>query len=187
MRHPKSTRVLFAFLTLALALAGFSTKAERAAESTKRFEKEGLVFDFAEKWELSDQSNAAAQQLVLTEKALDAQIMIVAMRGALTSAKQEEEAKASLIEPGISRVLKQYEDSGIKVSRSPLKVELSGAPAEGVQLRFEVDRNAGTTEICWGVIGKRLVQLFFIRPDKTSAETGVCWNLIRTSLKVAAR
>jgi len=178
--------VLFAFLTLSLAFAGFSVNAEPAPEGSRRFEKDGLAFDFADKWELSDQSNAAAQQLVLTEKALDAQIMIVVLRRTLSSGKQEEEAKTALIEPGINRVLRQYEATNVKVARSPLEIELAGAPAEGTQLQFEVDGNPGTTEICWGVVGKRLVQLFFIRPDKTSAETGVCWSLIRTSLKVDA-
>ena len=94
MRHSNQMRALFALVALALALTDFSTQAGATGENTKRFEKEGLNFDFSANWELSDRSNPAAQQLVLTEKALDAQIMIVALRGTISSAKQEEEAKA---------------------------------------------------------------------------------------------
>ncbi|MGH9905231.1 MAG: hypothetical protein ACRD8U_06550 [Pyrinomonadaceae bacterium] len=184
MLNLKRTGAFFALLILSVAISGFSTEAEPAHDSKKTFDKDGLAFDFGDTWELIDHSNAAAQQLVLTEKTLDAQIMIVALRGRLTTGKQEEEAKTSLIEPGINRVLKQYENGGVKVSRLPLKIELSGGLVEGTQLQFAVDGNAGTTEICWGVIGKRLVQLFFIRPDKTAAETGVCWSLIRSSLRM---
>ena len=187
MRHPKYTKVLFAFLTLSLVFAGFSIDAESRSQSTKRFEKDGLAFDFGVSWELADHSNDAAQQIVLTEKALDAQIMIVALRGILSTDKQENEARSSLIEPGINRMLKQYEMSNVKVDRSPLKIDLAGTPAEATQLRFAVDGNPGTTEICWGVVGKRLVQLFFIRPDKASAEAGTGWSLIRTSLTVKSK
>ncbi len=161
----------------------FTTIAQSPGDAG-HFEKDGLTFDYTANWELSDQSNAAAQQLVLTEKTLDAQIMIIALRGAITSSKQEEQAKAALIEPSITRLLKQYEDAAIKVERSPAKTEVAGSPAEGAQLRFAVDGQPGATDIYWRVINQRLVQLFFIRPEKTAAKTVVCWDTIRASLKI---
>jgi hypothetical protein len=153
-------------------------------EANKRYEKDGLIFDYGAKWELSDQSNGAAQQLVLTEKSLDAQIMIVALRTPITNPKQEEQAKAALIEPGIARLLNQYESAGIKVTRVPIKTDLAGTAVEGVQLQFDVDSSPGRTDICWGVIGRRLVQLFFIRPEKTAAQTTLCWDQIRASFRI---
>jgi hypothetical protein len=167
-----------------LLLVSSSFKAHSSDSDLKRFEKDGLVFDYGQNWELNDQSNAAAQQLVLTEKTLDAQIMIIALRGAITTDKQEEQAKAALIEPSITRLMKQYEDAAIKVERTPAKTEVAGSPAEGVQLRFAVDRQPGATDIYWRVINQRLVQLFFIRPEKTVEKTMGCWDTIRTSLKI---
>jgi len=86
------------------------------------------------------------------EKTLDAQIMIIALRVTLTSAKQEEQAKTALVEPQISRLLKQYEDAAIRVERSPATADVAGSPSEGVQLHFAVDGQAGATDIYWRVI-----------------------------------
>ncbi|HEY2976269.1 MAG TPA: hypothetical protein VGJ48_27385 [Pyrinomonadaceae bacterium] len=171
------------FLSCLLVVCSGS-QAQSPGNEPRRFEKEGLAFEYGQNWELSDQSNAAAQQLVLTEKTLDAQIMIIALRSAITTDKQAEQAKAALIEPSITRLLKQYYDAAINVERLPAKTEVAGSPAEGVQLRFEVDSQPGATDIYWRVINQRLVQLFFIRPEKTVAKAAGCWDTIRGSLKI---
>lgn len=152
--------------------------------SSASFDKDGLAFDYAPDWELSDQSNGAAQQLVLTEKKLDSQIMIIALRGTIDSSQQEEQSKTALIEPSIRRLLKQYDDVGIKVERSEITGVVAGVATEGAQLRFAVDGQPAITEIHWLIINKRLVQLFFIRPEKTAAQSGSCWDMIRNSLKI---
>ncbi len=169
----------FAIICLSSAV-----NSQSSADSATRFEKDGLIFDYPRTWELSDQSNAAAQQLVLTEKALDAQIMIIALRSTLTSSKQEEQAKTALIEPSINRLLKQYEDAAIKVERTTATTDVGGSPAEGARLRFAVDGQPGATDIYWRVINQRLVQLFFIRPEKTELKTEVCWDVVRRTLRV---
>lgn len=168
-----------------LGVLGVSHRVEsQTPTDSKHFAKDGMAFDYGAKWELSDQSNSDAQQLVLTEKSLDGQIMILALRAAITNPKQEEQAKAILVEPGVTRLLKQYEDAGIKVTRIPVKSELAGTPAEGAQLQFELDGSPGRTDVCWAVLGHRLVQLFFIRPEKTAAQTTRCWDQIRSSLRI---
>ena len=169
-----------------VVMSGFLAEAQSPASASKRFDKDGLVFDYSPNWELNDQSNTDAQQLVLTEKTLDAQIMIIALRGSLPTGK-EEEAKRAVVDPGINRLLQQYENAGIKVERAPVTAQVAATPAEGTQLRFTVDRQAGTTDIYWLVINKRLVQLYFIRPEKTSTQAAVCWELIRSSLGLAIK
>jgi hypothetical protein len=178
--------IRFTELLVASCLLVVSLKATglSSSNSVNRFEKDGLGFDYTENWELVDQSNPAAQQLVLTEKTLDAQIMIIALRGAITSSKQEEQAKAALIEPSITRLLKQYESADISVERSPATADVGGSPAEGAQLHFTVDGQPGTTNIYWLVINQRLVQLFFIRPGKTESKTMVCWDMVRGTFKI---
>jgi hypothetical protein len=183
MSRAKCIQVLF-FSCLLTVCFGFKAAAQSPGNGAKRFEKDGLVFDYAANWELSDQSNAAAQQLVLTEKTLDAQIMIIALRGALTTSKQEEQAKAALLEPSINRLRKQYEDAAIKVERTSATTDVAGSPAEGAQLGFAVDGQPGTTDIYWRVINQRLVQLFFIRPEKTVAKTVGCWDMVRNTLQI---
>ncbi len=181
MTRAKCIQVIFVSCLLVVCSG---LKAQSSGSDPKRFEKDGLAFDYGQNWELSDQSNAAAQQLVLTEKTLDAQIMVIALRGTIATDKEEDQAKAALIEPSITRLLKQYEDAAIQVERTPAKTEIAGSPAEGVQLRFAVDRQPGATDIYWRVINQRLVQLFFIRPEKTVAKSVECWDTIRGSLKV---
>jgi hypothetical protein len=185
----KRFRILIAVAALAISVQVLSRAQDLGVnrpteELANRFEKDGLVFDYAKNWELSDQSNAAAQQLVLTEKTLDAQIMIIVLRGTISDSKQEEQAKTAVIEPSITQLLKQYEDAAIKVDRTPAAGNVAGEPAEGVQLRFAVDRQPGATDIYWRVINQRLVQLFFIRPEKNEGKAIACWDLIRNSLKI---
>ena len=115
---------------------GFNAAVQSPASVAKHFESVGLAFDYAQSWEFTDHSNPAAQQLVLLEKNLDAQIMIITLRVVITNAKQEEQAKAGLIEPSITRPLKQYEEAGIKVKRDLLKVNVNGVLADGAQFAF---------------------------------------------------
>ena len=184
MLRARHAVILFAVAGLFIALSSSNLHAQ-TSEVKQHFEKDGLAFDYGAKWELSDQSNGDAQQLVLTEKTLDGQIMIVALRAVLTNPKQEEDAKRAVVEPGINRLLTQYATAGIQVDRTPVRIELSGTQAEGAQLRFNVDGFPGTTDVAWAVINQRLVQLFFIRPEKTATETAVCWEAIRNSLRIA--
>jgi len=171
-------------LSLMLIVSFVVTAESQSRDSGSRFEKDGLGFDYSSLWELSDQSNPAAQQLVLMEKALDAQIMIIALRSPITNAKQEEQAKTGLIEPSISRLLKQYEDAGIKVERVPMKIDVNGVSADGVQLRFAIDGQQGTTDTLWLMINHRLVQLFFIRAEKTAPKATECWDMVRSTLQI---
>jgi len=61
---------------------------------------------------------------------------------------------------------------------------MNGIPAEGAHLRFAIDGQPGTTDICWFVLNQRLVQLFFIRPEKTASQATVCWDKVRSTLQI---
>ncbi|HLA10136.1 MAG TPA: hypothetical protein VJ023_06045 [Pyrinomonadaceae bacterium] len=154
--------LLLSFCVGAASAQSPSTTGERTDNETEKFDKDGLTFDYQRNWTLSYQSNASAQQLVLTEPKLDAQIMIVALRGEVTNTEEEEHAKTALIEPSINRLLKQYYDAGIEVQRVAAKGGVGDLPAEGAQLRFSVDGQAGTTDVFWLVINQRLLQMFLL-------------------------
>ena len=166
---PFSCAPVLILCSLLFAAASFQALSSSTSETT-HFEKDGLAFDYLSSWELNDQSNPAAQQITLLDKTVDAQVMIIALRGAITNTKQEEQAKTRLIEPSITRLLKQYEDAAIRVERIPLRVDVNGILAEGAQLRFAVDGQPGITDVCWLVVNQHLVQLFFMRPEKTAAQ-----------------
>jgi hypothetical protein len=159
-------------------------QAQSITPPSKIFDQQGLTFEYAGNWELGGQPTGDVQQLVLVEKALDAQIMIIAPRALITSAKEEESATQSVIEPTIKRLLKQYDDAGIAIQRSEVVGDVAGLAAHGVQLRFSVDGQQGFTDIYWLVLNQRLVQLIFVRPEKTLAQSISCWDLIRRTLKI---
>ena len=179
---------MFVSKQLALVVALFflfvNAFGQSAATPQKTFDQQGLIFDYAGNWELSGQPTGDVQQLVLTEKTFDAQIMVIVPRTAITSEKEAEAANHSVVEPTINRLLKQYDDAGIKIERNTISGEVAGALAQGVQLRFVVDSQPGFTDIYWLVINQRIVQLIFVRPEKTSSQSTPCWDLIRRTIKI---
>ncbi|HKZ79327.1 MAG TPA: hypothetical protein VJ124_13690 [Pyrinomonadaceae bacterium] len=72
----------------------------------------------------------------------------------------------------------------MKIERLPLKVDVNDVSAKGAQLRFAVDGQPGTTDICWLVVNQRLVQLFFMRSEKKEAKAKACWDMVRTTLRI---
>jgi hypothetical protein len=176
----KQAALVFAALPLFLVGA----RAQSTAAPTKTFDQQGLVFDYVGNWELSGEPTGEVQQLVLTEKTLDAQIMVIVPRTPINSPKEEETANHAVVEPTINRLIKQYDDAGIKIERVPHSGDVAGAPAQGIQLRFTVDGQPGSTDIYWLVMNQQLVQLIFVRPEKTASLTTPCWDLIRRTLKI---
>ena len=83
--------------------------------TSKTFDQQGLAFEYTACWELGGQPTGEVQQLVLVEKAQDAQIMVIVPRSLITSARDEEAATQSVVEPTIKRLIKQYDDAGIAI------------------------------------------------------------------------
>jgi len=177
-----SKHVVQGAVTFLLLISGSS--AQSPSSPSKTFDQQGLAFDYVGNWELSGQPTGEVQQLVLIEKALDAQIMVIVPRNAITSSKEEELATQSVVDPTIKRLIKQYEDAGIALERNVVAGEIAGMTAHGLQLRFSVDGLQGFTDIYWLVLNQRLVQMIFVRPERTSSQTSPCWDLIRRTLKI---
>ncbi|HKZ79334.1 MAG TPA: hypothetical protein VJ124_13730, partial [Pyrinomonadaceae bacterium] len=55
-------------------------------------------------------------------------------------------------------------------------IDINGVMTEGAQLRFAVDGQPGITDVCWLVINQRLVQLFFMRPEKNATKAAISCN-----------
>jgi len=184
MFSAKQPGIAASALLLLSALLTVTVNGQSSAAPAKSFDQQGLVFEYAPNWELGGAPTGELQQLVLTEKTLDAQIMVIAPLATITSAKEEERAKHDVVEPVINRLIKQYDDAGIKLERTPLSGDVGGVAAQGLQLRFAVDGQPGFTDIYWLLINQRLVQLIFVRPEKTAPQSTPCWDLIRRTLRI---
>lgn len=169
----------------ALAIVLLTVLATRAqSPSTKTFDQQGLSFEYFASWELGGQPTGEVQQLVLAEKSLDAQIMIISQQAGVKTAKEEEAAKQNIVDSMVTRVMKQYEAAGIKVERGDLTNDIAGVPAKGFQLRFAVDQRPGTMDISWLVLNQRFIAIIFLRPTSTEARSNLCWDLIRQTVKI---
>jgi hypothetical protein len=171
-------------LVLLTLLAPFINVPQTQASSTKAFDQQGLSFEYFSSWELSGQPTGEVQQLVLAEKALDAQIMIISQRASVTSPKEEETAKQNIVDAMVTRVMKQYEAAGIKVERAEMTNDIAGVTAKGFQLRFAVDQQPGSMDVSWLVLNQRFIAIIFLRPEKTASQSILCLDLIRQTLKI---
>ena len=176
-------RKAFAVILLTV-LASLINPPRSQSPATKTFDQQGLSFEYFSSWELSGQPTGEVQQLVLAEKSLDAQIMIISQRASITTPKDEETAKQNIVDAMVVRVMKQYEAAGIKVERTEMTNDIAGAPAKGFQLRFAVDQQPGSMDISWLVLNQRFIAVIFLRPTSTATRSTLCWDLIRQTLKI---
>src|SRR5438045_9063559 len=91
----KSTRLLMACAALVCLLV----IAVQPQGDAKHFTKDGLLFDYAKGWEVTDASNADAQSLTLNRVGSDAQISVFAHRGKIDTPEKLAQAKKAIIHP----------------------------------------------------------------------------------------
>src|SRR2546421_714892 len=115
----------------------------QAQGDTKHFAKDGLTFDYANGWTITDESNADAQQLTLSRDGSDAQIRIFAHRGRVDSPEKMAQAKKAFIDPYLKSVNNTFVQMGGKPQSNPISSEIGGAQAEGVRLRASLSGEPG--------------------------------------------
>lgn len=152
----------------------------------KHFTKDGLVFDYAKGWEITDGSNSDAQQLTLTNTANDAQISLFAHRGKIDTPEKFAQAKKAFIDPYVKSNNDRFLQVGAKPQSSPATSEIGGVPAEGVRIKVTLGGEPGEADIYWATLNNRVVVLTFFGSDKELKKATPAWDIIRTSLKVEA-
>jgi hypothetical protein len=150
---------------------------------SKSFVKDGLSFDYANAWQLQDDSNADAQQLTLTKANSDVQIRVFVHRGRITPEKLPD-AKKAFIDPYIAATAKQFVAMGAKPEQVPDSSEIGGIKADGTSINASLGGEAGAARIYWALVGQRVVVLTLFGPDKQMKQFAPAWDLVRTSLKV---
>jgi hypothetical protein len=150
---------------------------------SKNFSKDGLSFDYASSWQLTDDSNNDAQQLTLSKANSDVQMRVFVHKGRITPEKLPE-AKKAFIDPYIAATAKQFVAMGAKPEQVPDTSEIGGVKADGTSINASLGGENGAAKIYWAIVGQRVVVLTIFGPDKQMKQLTPAWDLLRTSLKV---
>ena len=175
----RSTRFLFCFGALLLLAA-----TAQAQGNARHFAKDGLTFDYANGWTITDESNSDAQQLTLSRTDSDAQIRIFAHRGKVDTPEKFVKAKTAFIDPYVKSVNDMFVGMGAKPESSPASSQIGGAAAEGVRLRASLSGEPGEAGVYWVMLGNRVAVLTFFGPDQALKQAAPAWDLIRSSIKI---
>ncbi len=150
---------------------------------SKNFSKDGLSFNYASSWQLSDDSDNDAQQLTLTKANSDVQIRVFVHKGRVTAEKLPD-AKKAFIDPYIAATAKQFVAMGAKPEQVPDTSEIGGVKADGTSINASLGGETGAAKIYWAIVGQRVVVLTLFGPDKQMKQLAPAWDLLRTSLTV---
>jgi hypothetical protein len=170
-------------LCAVMLLISLTALAQSSGDS-KRFDKDGLAFNYPNGWAIEDASNQDAQQLTLQRLDLDAQIRFFVHRGKVDTPEKLAQAKTKIVDPYIEATAKTLSDMGGKPTREPSTIEIAGQKAEGMRVKAVVDGVAGEAAIYWLTIGNRLVVLTLFGPDPALRKAAPAWDMVRTSLAV---
>lgn len=166
------------------ALCCLSVQAQSPQSGTKHFAKDGLSFDYPASWALADRSTSAAQHLVITLPAISTLIMVIAHRDAVTTFDQSLAVRSAITEPFIENMAEKFR-SGKKMERESLCTEVGDFKAVGgVRLRGLFNNLPTTGEVYTFLLGRRFVNLVYIRADKDDAQGSPAWGMIRSTLKI---
>lgn len=174
----KLMRTLINCAVILLVAAAVQTQ----TPDTKRFEKDGLSFDYPAKWQMSDQSTQQMQFIELTQG--DIVIRVRSPREWLKTPEKEAHAKKLFQEQYVTDFATQLEQAGLSPKRSPITTQIAGADAEGTRLRANLDGQPGGMDSYFRIVSDRLVNLSIIASEKDIAKSAPVWDLIRNSLKV---
>jgi hypothetical protein len=166
-----------------LLLASFVTLAQTG--DTKNYAKDGLSFDYPSDWTLQDNSNGDAQQLSLGRANNDVQIRLFVHKGKISPEKLPD-AKKAFIDPCVANTGKQFVAMGANPKQSPDSTEIGGVKSDGVNITASLGGEPGAAKIYWALIGQHVAILTYFGPDKELKQFAPAWDLVRTSLKIAA-
>ncbi|HEY0320340.1 MAG TPA: hypothetical protein VGC66_05155 [Pyrinomonadaceae bacterium] len=179
MKYACGSVKLFA-LILFLGLTAFA----QTPGNAKRFDKDGLAFDYPNNWTVEDQSNSDAQQLTLGRADLDAQIRLFAHRGKVDTPEKMAQAKTKFIDPYIEATSNSFVQMGAKPTREPATIEIAGAKAEGIRIKAVLDGVPGEAAIYWAMVGNRVIVLTLFGPDTALKQATPAWDAVRSSLRI---
>jgi hypothetical protein len=175
----------FKMLVLTTVFVAFFAGLTTAQETDlKKYAKDGLTFEVPTGWEVEEQPATGLQQIIIANKETDSQILLRVLNQKMESKDPMPELKKKVIDPWVTQLVDGYARNNIPLKQSPAATEVGAEKAEGIKLNFFLDDQPGGAEAYWVLLDKRLVLLYFIRPDKTSDKATLGWDAIRKSLHV---
>jgi hypothetical protein len=150
----------------------------------KHFSKDGLVFDYANGWSITDQSNSDAQQLMLTRANSDAQIVVFVHRGKVESPDKFAQAKKAFIDPYVKSMSDRFVQMGTTPKSSSANSQIGGLASEGTRIRASLGSEGAEASIYWVNLENRVVMLTLFTPDAELKQVTPAWDMIRNSLKL---
>jgi len=151
--------------------------------NAKRFEKDGLSFDYPANWQISDQSTGQMQYVQIARDGY-AEIRIRTPREWLKTPDKEAAAKKLIQDQYVDSFASQIQQAGMSPKRSTAATQISGADAQGARVRAVMDGEPGGMDSYFNVVSDRLVQMSIIGSEKEIAKSAAVWDMIRNSLKV---
>ena len=169
-----------------LLLFGLSVSSQTPVGGAKLYDKEGLSFNYPTGWQFNDTSSKNAIEMTFGREDLDATVKVFVFRTPLDSADKLAEAKKILVERYITTTTKSFEDENGHPKGEPSTSEIAALKAEGVKIHASLDGVAGVAEIEWAIVQDHMVVLTLFGPDKAVKMAAPAWDLIRSSIKIAA-
>lgn len=170
--------------TLILATASLLLVAGALAQdpNVKHFDKDGLSFDYPANWHFSDQSTGQMQFIELAQG--DLLIRIRSPREWLKTPEKEAQAKKLFQDQYINGFVSNFEQAGMRPTRSVVTTPIAGGDAEGVRVRAVLGGAPGGIDSYYRIISDRLAQMSILGSEKDIAKSAPVWDMIQKSLKI---
>lgn len=167
------------------ALFCLSVVAQSPQSEMKHFAKGGLAFDYPAGWALADRSTPQVQHLVIALPTSSALIMLIAHGDTITSLNQLLAARSVITEPFTESVAEKFRAGGKIAERDSLCTEVGELKdIGGIRLRGSLNQLPSTGEVYSFLMGRRFVNLIYIRADKDDAQGRPAWDTIRSTLQI---
>jgi len=163
------------------------TALAQTQSEVKHFASDGLSFDYPAGWAMTDRSTPQAQHLVFTLPGSSALLMVIAHRDSVTSLDQLQAARKAITEPFVENVAQKIGTAEKPAQRDAPCTEIGELKGvSGARLRGTIDNQPGTGEVYSLILGRRFVNLVYIRMNRDETQGASAWELVRKSIKIEA-
>ena len=164
-------------------LCAFASAQTPTGES-KRYAQDGLSFDYPAGWTLADKSNQRAQHLILKREGGSALVVVIAYRELISKPEQLLAANENVWKPYAEDMARKLGIDKTPPWEETQCQQVGGRQAVGVRLGGRLNGEQSTGEIYALMLGRRFVNVFFVRHDKDEAQESPGWKTLIESLEV---
>jgi TonB family protein len=175
------TRIVKQLLAAVLLLT--NAFAQTPPGDIKSYAQDGLSFNYPDGWALTDKSHARAQHLILTRAGGAAIIMVIAYRELITNSGQLLIAQNSVLKSYAESMAREF-GTKEEIRQGSHCHSIGGLTATGFKLNGQYKGQPSTGEVYALMLGRRLVNVVYVRHDGEDAQAAPVWTTVVDSLKV---